>query len=241
MDPELGKLVESGGAMRGTALSLRLALIFAIALTLGMIGAQVLGYPRLVSLSGAKGLISEALFLLVCYGIGMAWPEGVGTELLRPQFASLIGAGAGFVQVTHLLVERFCTISGSWNGIVTLGFMLATFLMWGYSGYRGRGCGLSLRAACLAAIWCAMVTMTIGVFAGTLLEYYIARIPTSEIEAWVEYTRSGWGDVTAFSIANTIDEASTHLLIGPIVGFVFGAFGYSLPQPGGRHERRSGK
>jgi hypothetical protein len=39
---------------------------------------------------------------------------------------------------------------------------------------------------------------------------------------WREFKRSGWTDVHAFTIANALDAALSHLIIGPVVGAIFG-------------------
>jgi hypothetical protein len=214
--------------MEITPFPIRLSLLAAVLLTLGVIGIRVLGYPPLLSLPGSTTLIGGAVFLLFCYGVAMVWPPNRRDCPLRLQFATMLGAVGGLIQVIHLLVERFSSVSQPWNGIVTLAFMLVTFLVWGFVGYRARERGLSLGASCLAAVWSAMATMTIAVLAGTLLEFYIAPIPLEDMKAWAEFQRSGWNDLAAFSIANTLDETSTHLIVGPVVACLFGALGYCL-------------
>jgi hypothetical protein len=214
--------------MPGTSLPIRLSLLTAILLTLLMIGVAVFSYKPLLALHGSNILIAEVVSLLLIYCVVMTWPSGPRSLLLRPQFATILGAVGGLVQVIHLAVERFCSFTQLWNGLVTLAFMLATFVLWGYAGYRAGSAGLSLSASCRIAIWSAIVTMTIAVTAGTLLEYLLAPVPLAVISQWAEFKRSGWNDVKAFSIANTMDAASSHLLIGPIVASIFGALGYAL-------------
>jgi len=211
-----------------TTPAIRLSLLTAVLLTLAVIAAKVLAYLPLLSLPGAFALIGGAYALLSCYGVAMVWPSNRLDASLRPHFAAILGTIGGLIQLIHLLVERFTSLPGVWNAIVTLAFMLATFLVWGYVGYRSRALGLSIGKSCLAAVWSAIVTMTIAVLAGTLLELYIAPIPLDEMRTWIEFQRSGWNDLTAFSIANTLDEASTHLLVGPVVASLFGALGYGL-------------
>ncbi|MFZ1087052.1 MAG: hypothetical protein WAN35_18975 [Terracidiphilus sp.] len=193
-----------------------------------MIAAKIFSCAPLISLPGAVALIAEAILLLAVYATAVMWPQGRIAFVLRPQFATRFGAVAGLLQIIHLLVERFTSFPTPWDGRITLAFMLATFLLWGFAGYHAAGAGFSFLPACLSAIWSAMVTMTIAVFAGTLLEFLIAPIPVESMRAWAEFQRSGWNDLYAFSIANTIDEASNHLFIGPIVACIFGAifFGF---------------
>ena len=214
--------------MQPTPLPIRLSLLTAVALTLGMIVARVLAYSTLVSLPGAVNMIAEAFVLLIAYAVVIAWPQGRISPSSRPQFATLLGAIAGVLQLIHLLVERFCSLSSKWDGRLTLVFMLATFLVWGCAGYRARALGLPFASACLAALWSAMVTMTIAVLAGTAIELFIAPIPPDAMRTWAEFQRSGWNDLAAFSIANTIDEVSTHLLIGPAVSCFVGPLGFAV-------------
>ena len=211
-----------------TTPAIRLSLLAAVVLTLAVIAAKVFVYLPLLSLPGSFALIGGASALLSCYGVLIVWPSNRLDTSLRPHFAAILGTVGGLIQLTHLFVERFSSFPGIWNPIVTLSFMLVTFLVWGYVGYRSRALGFSIGASCLASVWSAIVTMTIAVLAGTLLELYIAPIPLGEMGTWVEFQRSGWNDLTAFSIANTLDEASTHLLVGPAVACLFGALGYGL-------------
>ncbi|HEY0758082.1 MAG TPA: hypothetical protein VGD59_02375 [Acidisarcina sp.] len=67
--------------------------------------------------------------------------------------------------------------------------------------------------------------MSIAVAAGIPLELFLAPTPLEPMRAWPEFQRSGWTDLYAFGIANTLDSAISHLLIGPIVGAIFGTFG----------------
>jgi hypothetical protein len=214
--------------MQTTSLTTRINLLIAIAATLCMIAAKLLSHSQLVYLPGAIAMIAEAFLLLAVYAITVAWPQGRIGFLLRPQFATLLGAIAGVLQIIHLLVERFISFPSPWDGLVTLAFMLATFFLWGFAGYRASVLGLSFFPACLSAIWSAVITMIIAVIAGALIEFFIAPIPLESMRAWAEFQRSGWNDLYAFSIANTIDEASTHLFVGPIVACIFGAIGFSL-------------
>lgn len=130
--------------------------------------------------------------------------------------------------MTHLGIERFNLLSPMWNGKVTLAFMLSTFLLWGYAGYGARREGMDFVSTCLVAVWSALISMTIAVTAGTLLEYYVAPIPLEEMRNWPEFLRSGSTDLRAFAIANTLEEASTHLAVGPMVAAIFGSVGFGL-------------
>jgi hypothetical protein len=192
-----------------------------------MILYKVFSYPPLRSLPGASATIVEAIVLLTLYAIAIGLPFGRNSAPFRLQFATKLGLIAGVFQIIHLLVERFVSIPQPWDSPVTLAFMLATFLFWGYAAFRAGQLGASLVAAILAAIWSAIVSMTVAVFFGTLLELFLAPVPLESMRTWAEFQRSGWNDLQAFSIAETIDSASSHLFIGPIVACIFALFGYS--------------
>jgi hypothetical protein len=67
-----------------------------------------------------------------------------------------------------------------------------------------------------------MVTMLMAVTVGFALLY--SSIPRLDyVSTWPGFQRSGWRDVHAFLIANTLDSGFSHLLIGPIVGALCGA------------------
>ena len=187
--------------MQPTPLPLRLVLFATSALTAAMILFKIHSYPPLRSLPGASATIVEAIVLLTLYAIAIGLPLGRNTAQFRPRFAALLGLIAGALQVLHLLVERFVSISEPWNSPVTLAFMLATFLFWGYAAFRARELGAPLVSAALAALWCAIVTMTVAVFFGTLVELFLAPVPLESMRTWAEFQRSGWNDLQAFSIA----------------------------------------
>jgi hypothetical protein len=56
-----------------------------------------------------------------------------------------------------------------------------------------------------------------------MLEFYIAVPKPEYVATWAEFKRSGWTDVRAFTVVNTLDSAVSHLVIGPIAGAIFGA------------------
>ncbi len=211
-----------------TSVAVRLSLVVLILATLGMIGAKVWSYPALMRFAGAKSILAEVVLLLAAYGVVMTLPNSRSAVLRRPRYATALGLAGGGLQILHLLIERFVSLPKPWDGVTTLLFMLGTFFPWGYAGYMARRRGATLAGALASAIWCACVSMVLAVTAGTLVEYVLAPIPLIEMRAWAEFGRSGWSDVRAFSIANTLDEASTHLLIGPVIAIVFGLAGSGL-------------
>ena len=73
-----------------------------------------------------------------------------------------------------------------------------------------------------AAVLSACLCMLIAVAAGFVLEFWMAPPNLTEVAGWAEFQRSGWSDVHAFAIANTLDSGSTHLLMGSLVALFTG-------------------
>jgi len=125
-----------------------------------------------------------------------------------------------------LVVPEMTGESGQAAFVLVL--MLGTFLLWGGTAYLARRRGASVAASCVAAIWSAMVCMTLAVGFGVLLNLYVSPIPLSELAEWVEFRRTGWADLQAFSIATTLEDATTHMMIGPVVATLFGLGGVAI-------------
>ena len=77
----------------------------------------------------------------------------------------------------------------------------------------------------LAAVWCAMVTMVLGVTYGFVLALATPGRLAHNLAGDPDYRRSGWTDVKAFVLANTFDNGFTHLLGGLIVASGVGLIG----------------
>jgi hypothetical protein len=206
---------------------LRFALVFTTILSLAMVEIRVSSYPSMLRLPGATALLMEVAGLLLLYGAALFWGTGLASPKLLLQ-GTTIGLIAGLVQMIHLVSERFASFSGTWNGAITLAFMLTTFMLWGVSGFIATRSGQATPTGIWLAVWSAVVTMTIVVAAGFSLEFFLSPTPPESMLSWPEFKRSGWTDVQAFAIANTLDSAFSHLLIGPVVAAIVGTVGSLL-------------
>jgi hypothetical protein len=195
----------------------------AILTTAILVVNRAIAYEGYFRLAGAKATVAEALGLLSMYLLVLALPR-----LPIARYAILAGLAAAGIEIAHSVQERFLSLPGRSGGFVTLGFMLATFSCWGWTARRARLNGASFLAACGAAAMSAIVSMTITVCFGTIFEWYIAPIPIESMRGWAEFQRSGWSDLAAFSIAETIDSVTTHLLMAPIIALIFGAIAASF-------------
>jgi hypothetical protein len=131
----------------------------------------------------------------------------------------------GTIQIAHVAQEAFVDLGPVWNGIAGFGLLLCTFLLWGSAGYQTTRRTGAPRSGALAGAWSAVLTMSILVLFGFLLEFYVAPPKPEYVATWGEFQRSGWTDMQAFTIANTLYSAQSHLIVGPIVGATFGLIG----------------
>jgi hypothetical protein len=206
----------------------RLVLLATVIASILLISIKTTMCVSFFSFPGARALVVQTILLLVAYCLAIAWPDRSGGAAVRSLFATRLGIIAGLVQVIHLFTERFASLPRPWDGWLTLGFMLATFLIWAAAGFRARKHEHRLKAACLSSAWCSIVTMTIAALIGILMEWWIAPVPLESMRAWAEFQRSGGTDLYAFSIANVLDSASSHLLAGPLIACLFGIAGYQV-------------
>lgn len=213
----------------------RFGLLLVLSLSLAIIAASISSYPQFLNLRGATTFVVEAAGLLLLY-LPLVLLATRAT-LLPPQVlfrATGLGTLAVVFQIIHLCIERFISLGGPWNGAVAITFMLATFAVWAISGFLTRRSGQSIGVSIWMSIWSAIVTMSLTVATGLALELFLAPRPLESMRSWGEFTRSGWTDLHAFAIANTLDAASSHLFIGPIIAAVVGTIGTFLARD--RHQ-----
>ncbi len=203
--------------------AVRVCLMAALAGTAVLVVNRTFRHADYFALPGARASVAEAFLLLAAYLAVLTLP---GVKLAR--YALTIGLLAAGLEMVHLLQERFFDLPGRAGGLVSLAFMLATFSCWGWAARKARALGASFVAACGTAVLSAVVTMTIAVCLGTVFEWYVAPVPLESMRGWAEFQRSGWNDLAAFAIANTIDSITSHLIMAPLIALVFGAVGAAL-------------
>ena len=210
----------------------RFTLVFLTLLSLTMMGIRVSSHPSMLRLPGGTAYVVEVAGLLLLYGaVLFRGARSMAPKLLRR--GTTIGLVAALVQVVHLVCERFVSFSGRWNGAMSIAFMLVTFLLWGVTGFVATRSGQATSTSIWLAVWSAIVTMTVVVTAGFALEFFLAPWPPESMLSSGEFKRSGWADVHAFAIANTLEAAFSHLVIGPVVAVVFGTGGSLLGRASG--------
>ena len=223
-----------------TPFTIRFALLVGVTLSLSMMGIQVFLYRPLLAMPGGSTFVLETTVVLLLYGMFIVWATRSDGPLHRTVLllGTPLGLFAAAVQIAHLAAENFIHFGEPWEGITTVTFMLGTFLIWGVAGYRSARSAAAIAPGVVAGSWSAIVTMSILVTFGFALEFYLVTPKPEYVATWGEFKRSGWTDVHAFTIANTLDSALSHLIVGPIVGAIFGGFAGVVtrirrkPQPG---------
>ena len=187
-------------------------------------GTKVFLYRPLLALPGGSAFVFETTLVLLLYGILVVWATMSDGPLRRTVLltGTPVGLIAAAIQIAHLAAENFMHFGEPWEGITSVTFMLGTFLIWGLAGYRGARSAGAIAAGVVAGSWSAIVTMAILVPFGFALEFYLVTPKPEYVATWGEFKRSGWSDVHAFTLANTLDSALSHLIAGPVVGGIFG-------------------
>jgi hypothetical protein len=78
------------------------------------------------------------------------------------------------------------------------------------------------------------VSVLLAVSFGFVLMFF-AVPPLDYVATWAEFQQSGWRDVHAFAIANSLEAGFTHLLTGLVLGSIFGAIGGGMARIRPRH------
>jgi hypothetical protein len=206
------------------SLTIRFALLAGVTLSLAMTGLQVFLYRPLLAMPGGSTFVLETTIVLLLYGMLIVWATRSDGPLRRTVLlaGTPFGLLAAAIQIAHLATENFIQVRAPWDVVITLAFMFGTFLLWGAAGYRGARTVGAIPPGVVAGSWSAIVTMSILVTFGFALEFYVATPKPEYVATWGEFKRSGWTDIHAFTIANTLDGALSHLIAGPIVGALFG-------------------
>jgi hypothetical protein len=202
---------------------LRRVLILTIAVNLCLIVIRVSTYRPLLAMHGSIRFIVEPLVgLLGCGLFALAATSARCVKLpgvLRPATAwGLIG---GAILVVHMALEIFGSHIGE-NGSITLAAMLITFLLWGVAGFVAARATASSFLGLLGGCWSAVVSVLMAVSFGFALMFFEVPSP-GYVATWEVFKQSGWSDVHAFSIANSLDSGFTHLLCGLVLGSIIGA------------------
>ena len=207
--------------------TLRVSLLLVIALNMVMISIRISLYRPLLRMPGGTTLVVEPIILLIVYALLAAWATSSGgpvrqTILLN---GTALGLISGALEIVHIAVENFAGLGGSAESISTGFFMLGLFLLWGTAGYLAARSAATVGPGVLAGSWSAIVAMLLtAAFGLLLLNTFLTRLELKNIGS-PDLIRSGWTDLRAFTIADHFEAVVKVLLVGPILGAVFGGLG----------------
>jgi hypothetical protein len=222
-------------------------LLALIVLDLGLIAFRVLLYQPLFSQPGAWIFLLEPALLLFVYAgivLAIAATGFIPVQLQALHVGTIIGLITGVMWVVNLAIETFTNLSGLTGILSTAPFLLGAFVLWGIGAGRiGWRCG-AVGNGVLAAVWSAMTCGLITIAFGLILTVTSIQRLEQQLAADPDYLRSGWSNIQAFAIANSLDAAFSHLLgaliFALIVGTLGGLVGSSLGGRNGpsRHTRQ---
>ena len=135
--------------------------------------------------------------------------------------AILFGGFSGIIEVINIGIENSAA-SASQGPVVSVGFMVITFTLWGIAGFRTARSLSSPPSGLLASVSSACICMLIAVATGFVVQFLLVPPEPAYVSTWAEFKRSGWTDARAFGVANTLDSGFTHLVVAPIVALLIG-------------------
>lgn len=200
-----------------------------ITVNAGMAALALARYPAFFEQHSALVYVLELAGILFLYAVATVFLFRVSGRVWDTILsnASVFGVITGVLEVVNIGLED--TAAGAARSpILSIGFMVILFSLWGVAGARTVRSGNSTRAGVATSVLSAGICMLLAVAGGFLIELLVTPPDTAAVSMWAEYKRSGWTDPRAFGLANTLDSGSTHLFIAPIVAAVFGGVGSVL-------------
>jgi hypothetical protein len=212
----------------GVALVARKAMILGVLIDFVLIAFATMGADSPLGMPGGTAYVVKAAMPLLAYGLISFWAPAIPLENRQPaiEVGTSIGVIGGVLQIVHMALENFGQRVGE-NSIITLAFMFSGFLIWGFAGYRVIRKTGDIKAGVVASCWSAIVSVLMAVTFGLIL-MSASFPPPSYVATWSEFKESGWTNARAFGIANSLDAVLSHLVIGPIIGTIFGIFAIGI-------------
>ena len=202
----------------------QLVLWAGLAVNAALLVLQVLAYPDVLAQTGAWGYVLTPVALLAAYAgvAGLLMRRGDSPRARGLQVGTALGMLAGSLWVVDLTDETFAPATGM---LLSAPLLVGGFVLWGLAGFLAARGSASLWPGLAAGIWAAMVTalltVTLGFLLGLLAEPQLQQLLVTD----PDYLRSGWSDLHAFTIANTLDAAASHLGGALLLGTGLGAVG----------------
>jgi hypothetical protein len=200
--------------------TLRTPLILLAVANLALLGVRLWPWSLVMSLPGnGATAIDPAVSLLGYVGL-IPWVvgslQGAGKKALAT--ASMIGLGAGTLLVVQVAAGAQTATPSVW---VEVGLPVAAALLWGIAGIRGARLAGSAGVAMLAGAWSAMVSCLMASTV-VLAESFRSNLPPLTTDPWQQYQGLAIGPPATQALVHSLNTVTGFLLIGPILGCVFG-------------------
>ncbi len=217
--PSASILPRGSWSLRWAALAL---VISDVAMVVGLAGRESVlaqpGGPRYV----IALLVALAAYLVAAMVVTSGWGSWVTTAR---RVGVTVGVITGAMWLLSLAVETFAGLKGWPNIAVTGPLLLGGFALWGVAAVRTARRTNSVAAGAFSAVCAAMTCVAITIALGLALAYLALPRLEHNIDGSPEYLASGWHNLPAFAIANTLDAAFTHLLLAPVIAALLGTLG----------------
>jgi hypothetical protein len=189
-----------------------------------LIGYGLIAYPEI--LEGGSFAAISTIGLILMYGAA-----GYGlTRLSRPETAPallqsiILGFASGIWLMILLVVEDFTDwisyLPHNALALYPFGILLLIYVLAGWRGAQQTG---NLAVGLLVATLSAMISVLSLVIFGLLINYLFSA--HLEQILYGDYVRSGMHNPAAFALFNSLDAASSHLFMTPILGIGSGLLG----------------
>jgi hypothetical protein len=197
------------------------AIAFVSALNLALIGVSLLTYPRIFEGSITTIVIPIVLVMLYgAVGIGVS-RNALSSSSSAAQQALLFGIIAALWQSVMFVIEDFT----DWlkylphNALALFPFVIL-FLWFALAGFRATVQSRTSVAGLAAALFSAIISILLLMTFVFIIDFVYMNVLVQNLH--VDFLQSGMHDPRAYILFNSLDAASTHLILLPIIGAFVG-------------------
>jgi hypothetical protein len=203
-----------------TPQSLRIPLILLSVVNLVLLAARVWPWTQVLGLPGNGATAIDPAVSLLGYIALTPWILGSLQEKGKKASAigSAMGLAAGILLVVEVVVRAQIETTPA---ILEIGLLVAAALLWGFAGLRSAWDAGSSLVGMLAGAWSAMVSCLLASTA-VLAESFRSTLPPPSTDPWQQYQGLAIGSPETQALVHSLNTATGFLLIGPMVGCVFG-------------------
>ena len=213
---------------------LRTPIILLALCNLTVLGIRLWPWQNAMSLpvNGTAGL-DPAIALVAYVGLGFWIGTAHEDDSRKSLFsAALLGIVAGLFLVAQVVIAARQTADdpAAATARLQIGLLVCAAVVLGIVGLRTAKAGFPAGFSTVCAIWAAMVACLMAVTA-VLAETYLSPGQGESSDPWKDYQGLAIGTPAMQSLVHSLDTIAGFLLIGPLVGAIFGAVFASFGKP----------